>query len=68
MLRIFYRSALADLPPWARQIMLLGPVSLAERGFLGLAIQGMALPIREALKDGVAAHARRRMNTSGFPQ
>ncbi|MEY4014294.1 MAG: hypothetical protein RLZZ290_1158 [Pseudomonadota bacterium] len=68
MLRVFYRSALADLPPWARQIMLLGPVSLAERGFLGLAIQGMALPIREALKDGVAAHARRRMNTSGFPQ
>ncbi|MEY3572102.1 MAG: hypothetical protein RJA77_17 [Pseudomonadota bacterium] len=68
MLRVFYRSALADLPTWARQIMRLEPIGFAERGLLSIAIQGLALPIREALKDGVAAHARRRMQTSGFPQ
>lgn len=68
LLRVFYRAALADLPDWARQAMGLTPVSVFETQSLRLAIRGMALPIREALKDGVAAHARRRMETPGFPQ
>ena len=68
ILRIFYRAALADLPPWAKQLMGLGAVSGLEQAAIGLSIQAVAMPIREALKDGVAAHAQRRMETPGFPQ
>lgn len=68
ILRVFYQAARADLPAWARHLMGLAPVTPVESMGLELAIKGMALPIREALKDGVAAHARRRMETPGFPQ
>lgn len=68
ILRTFYRAALADLPDWARHTMGWERPSALEQATLRLAIRAMALPIRQALKDGVAAHARRRVGDSGFPQ
>lgn len=68
LLRVFYRAALADLPAWAQQEMGLQRSSGLQGNAVRLAIRAMALPIREALRDGAAAHARRRMETPGFPQ
>ena len=59
--RVFVRTALAELPGWAWPLLRRRPPSALQRQALYASMQLLARPLRWALKDGIAAHARRRM-------
>ena len=59
--QLFVQAALHELPSWAYPMMQLPAPSPLRREALRASIRLLAQPLRWALKDGVAAHARRRM-------
>ena len=59
--RLFVRDALAELPDWAWPLLRRRPPSALQRQALHVSLHVLAQPLRWALKDGIAAHARRRM-------
>ncbi|MDE2479301.1 MAG: DUF2236 domain-containing protein [Betaproteobacteria bacterium] len=61
MQQLFVQAALHELPDWAYPMMQLPAPSPLRREALRAGIRVLAQPLRWALKDGVAAHARRRM-------
>lgn len=61
---IMIRAGLTNLPHWA-YAMIGEPLPTAlERTAINTGVRAMAIPLRWALKNGVAAHARRRMGLS----
>ena len=59
--QLFVQAALHELPDWAYPMMRLPAPSPLRREALRASIRVLAQPLRWALRDGVAAHARRRM-------
>mgnify|MGYP000614971316 FL=1 len=55
------RAGFLNLPDWAYPIIQRPQPSRLERLAMQSAIRLMAIPVREALKDGVAAHSLRRV-------
>ena len=58
---LLVQAAFAQLPGWAWPLMRRTPPGPLRRHALDLAVRALALPVRHALRDGIAAHARRRM-------
>lgn len=58
---LLVQAALANLPDWAYPLMRRPRPGPLRRHALHAGVQALALPIRHALRDGIAAHARRRM-------
>jgi uncharacterized protein (DUF2236 family) len=59
--RMISRAGFLNLPDWAYPIIQRPQPSRLERLAVQSAIRIMAIPVREALKDGVAAHSLRRV-------
>ena len=59
--RMISRAGFLNLPDWAYTIIQRPQPSRLERLAMQSAIRVMAIPVREALKDGVAAHSLRRV-------
>ena len=59
--KMISRAGFLNLPHWVYPIINRPQPSQLERLALSSAIRLMAIPVREALKDGVAAHSRRRV-------
>jgi uncharacterized protein (DUF2236 family) len=59
--RMISRAGFLNLPDWAYPIIQRSQPSRLERLAVQSAIRLMAMPVREALKDGVAAHSLRRV-------
>ena len=59
--KMISRAGFLNLPDWAYPIIQRPQPSRLERLAVQSAIRIMAIPVREALKDGVAAHSLRRV-------
>ena len=59
--RLFVRVALDELPDWAVALLGRTPPGALQRHAQRGALRLLAQPLRLALRDGIAAHARRRM-------
>lgn len=59
--RMISRAGFLNLPDWAYPIIQRPQPSRLERLAMQSTIRLMAIPVREALKDGVAAHSLRRV-------
>ena len=59
--KMISRAGFLNLPDWAYPIIKRPQPSRLERLAVQSAIRMMAIPVREALKDGVAAHSLRRV-------
>ena len=59
--KMISRAGFLNLPDWVYPIINRPQPSRLERLAMGSAIRLMAIPVREALKDGVAAHSLRRV-------
>ncbi len=59
--KMITNAGFLNLPNWAYPIIQRPQPSRLERLAMSSTIQLMAIPVREALKDGVAAHSRRRV-------
>ncbi|SNX28067.1 Uncharacterized conserved protein, DUF2236 family [Polynucleobacter meluiroseus] len=55
------KAGFFNLPTWVYPLIHRAPPNLLERGLVSTSVNVMALPVREALKDGVAAHSYRRV-------
>lgn len=60
--KIISRAGFLNLPDWVYPIINRSQPSRLERLAMSSAIRLMAIPVREVLKDGVAAHSLRRVN------
>jgi uncharacterized protein (DUF2236 family) len=60
--KMISRAGFLNLPDWVYPIINRSQPSRLERLAMSSAIRLMAIPVREALKDGVAAHSLRRVN------
>ena len=60
--KMISRAGFLNLPDWVYPIINRSQPSRLERLAMSSTIRLMAIPVREALKDGVAAHALRRVN------
>lgn len=63
-LKLLSRAGFMNLPDWVYPLIKKRKPSLLERIAVRNSINLIALPVRAALKDGVAAHARRRVRVS----
>ena len=61
MIKLMSRAGFLNLPDWVYPMIGKPLPSALERFAIRKTIDFMAIPVREALKDGVAAHARRRI-------
>lgn len=61
LLRLLHAAAELELPEWANPLMGRRPPGGLQRETVAAGIRLLALPIRRALHDGVAAHARQRV-------
>jgi uncharacterized protein (DUF2236 family) len=59
--KMITKAGFLNLPNWAYPIIQRPEPSRLERLAISSSIQLMAIPVREALKDGVAAHSLRRV-------
>ena len=55
------RAGFANLPEWALKLIQKPIPSSLEKRLLTTSVNLVAIPVREALKNGVAAHSRRRV-------
>lgn len=60
-LKLLCRAGFMNLPDWVYPFIKRRKPGVLERLAVQKSIKLMALPVRKALKDGVAAHARRRV-------
>jgi uncharacterized protein (DUF2236 family) len=60
-IRLISRAGLMNLPDWAYPLIQRPTPSYLERLAIRKSIDLMAIPVREALKDGVAVHSLRRV-------
>ena len=60
--KMISRAGFLNLPDWVYPIINRSQPSRLERLAMSSAIRLIAIPVREALKDGVAAHSLRRVN------
>ncbi len=61
LLRLLHAAAEVELPGWARELMGRPAPGFLRREAIVSSVSLLAVPIRAALNDGVAAHARRRV-------
>jgi len=61
LITLFSKAGFLNLPDWAFDLLKYAKPHPLERYLVSTSVDLVARPIREALKDGVAAHARRRM-------
>jgi len=61
LMRLLHAAAEVELPEWARDLMGLPAPGFLRREAIISSVSLLAIPIRAALNDGVAAHARRRV-------
>ncbi|MFZ4499182.1 MAG: oxygenase MpaB family protein [Burkholderiales bacterium] len=61
LMRLLHAAAEVELPLWARDLMGLPAPGFLRREAIVSGVSLLAIPIRAALNDGVAAHARRRV-------
>lgn len=61
LMRLLHAAAEVELPEWARDLMGLPAPGFLRREAITSGVSLLAIPIRAALNDGVAAHARRRV-------
>jgi uncharacterized protein (DUF2236 family) len=59
--QMMIRAGLANLPLWAYTMIGEPLPSALERSAINTVVRAMAVPLRWALRNGVAAHAKRRM-------
>jgi uncharacterized protein (DUF2236 family) len=62
LLKLFSKAGFYNLPDWAFEKLNKPIPGLLQRSVVSSAVDLIAIPIRDALKDGVAAHARRRVS------
>ena len=60
-IKLITRAGFLNLPDWAYPVINRPTPSLLERLAVKKSIDLIAIPVREALKDGVAAHSLRRV-------
>ncbi len=60
LMRLLHAAAELELPEWAHQLMGRSEPGALQREAVAAGIRLLAIPVRRALNDGVAAHARRR--------
>lgn len=65
-LKLLSQAGFMNLPDWAYALIKRRKPGVIERLAVQKSIDLIAIPIRAALKDGVAAHARRRVCASPF--
>lgn len=65
-LKLLCRAGFMNLPDWVYPFIKKRKPGVVERLAVQKSINLMAVPVRRALKDGVAAHARRRVSTSAL--
>ena len=61
MIKLMSRAGFLNLPDWVYPLIGKPAPSDLERFAIRKSIELIAIPVREALKDGVAAHSRRRI-------
>lgn len=61
LMRLLHAAAELELPQWAHRMMQRSPPGGLQREAVAAGIRLLAVPVRRALNDGVAAHARRRV-------
>jgi len=64
LVTLFSKAGFLNLPDWAYVLLKKPKPSSFERYWIATSVDLIARPIREALKDGVAAHARRRVDAA----
>ena len=60
--RLVVHAAMANLPDWVWPLLRREPPPALQRQALNAAVGLLAQPLRWALADGIAAHARRRVS------
>ncbi|MEI8036038.1 MAG: oxygenase MpaB family protein, partial [Betaproteobacteria bacterium] len=60
-MKLISKAGFLNLPDWTYPILNEPTPSLAQRWAVTRSVKLLAIPVREALKDGVAAHAYRRV-------
>jgi hypothetical protein len=60
-IKLITRAGFLNLPDWVYPVINRPAPSLLERLAVKKSIELIAIPVREALKDGVAAHSLRRV-------
>ena len=65
-IKLISRAGFLNLPDWVYPIIGKSTPSFFERLAVQKSINLVAIPVREALKDGVAAHSLRRVYGSSF--
>lgn len=68
LMRLLHAAAEMELPHWAHRLMGRSPPATLQREAVALGIRLLAVPVRSALHDGVAAHARRRVAMPRRPE
>jgi uncharacterized protein (DUF2236 family) len=61
LLRLISKAGFYNLPDWAFHKLNMPVPGMIQRSLVSTAIDMIAIPVRDALKNGVAAHARRRV-------
>jgi uncharacterized protein (DUF2236 family) len=66
LIKLISRAGFLNLPDWVYPIMNKPVPTFIERLVIKKSIGLLAIPVRRALKDGVAAHSLRRVNAKTF--